>query len=347
VDENLAALLDVGSTVLNGEIPPRLAKDACQFMAACVELKQAIDIGPSFETRLPLTFDGSCSGLQHLCAITRAPEGRLVNLTAEDDAQDFYMLVANRVWDNSPACREIMESRDDRKLVKRPVMTYFYGSRVGGTFKRKTDDGWTTVGATKQIQEVLEERGQSTKGAKILAKEIQNAIRALVPAAEDVKEFLKDLVKLCNKHNKSLRWTSPLGLPVLNVYQKPDVRTIKTRLGARVKHTNIVVGDSDELKKRKAINAVCANYVHVDSSHLQMTAYMAAQEEIQMACVHDSFLLHGAGCCAVQRDYSRPLRCPAYPLLFAAQHLDIRRTRPENPSLRAEPNQNATAAAVG
>src|SRR5262249_41366355 len=47
-------------------------KQGYQFLAACVELEKALTVGPeNFETRLPISFDGSCSGLQHLCAMTR------------------------------------------------------------------------------------------------------------------------------------------------------------------------------------------------------------------------------------------------------------------------------------
>ena len=69
----------------------RLPKDdePIQFVAACVELVQAWD-NPKFVTRLPLTFDASCSGLQHLCAMTRDEEGgRYVNLIPSEETDDF------------------------------------------------------------------------------------------------------------------------------------------------------------------------------------------------------------------------------------------------------------------
>lgn len=68
-DANLAKLCDIGRSVIRRDDPATIAwalakvKDRYQFLAACVELAQAIDKGPTFETRLPLMFDGSCSGL--------------------------------------------------------------------------------------------------------------------------------------------------------------------------------------------------------------------------------------------------------------------------------------------
>jgi DNA-directed RNA polymerase len=48
----------------------------------------------AYVTRLPVSFDGSCSGLQHLSAMTRAEEGSLVNLTPSELPQDIYESVA-------------------------------------------------------------------------------------------------------------------------------------------------------------------------------------------------------------------------------------------------------------
>jgi DNA-directed RNA polymerase len=42
---------------------------------------------------VPNPFDGSCSGVQHRCAMTRAPEGSLVNLTPQPLPQDVYQVV--------------------------------------------------------------------------------------------------------------------------------------------------------------------------------------------------------------------------------------------------------------
>ena len=120
-----------------------------QFAAACVELVQALEAGPDYITRLPLTFDGSCSGLQHLCAMTRAEEGRYVNLVAAEEADDFYARVATKVRET---CGDIMRGDDDRALVKKPAMSYFYGSRPGG-FVKNRNGRFAPYGMTKQIVE--------------------------------------------------------------------------------------------------------------------------------------------------------------------------------------------------
>jgi DNA-directed RNA polymerase, mitochondrial len=140
-ETNLPLLRKIGEVVLCVEDDPSkikwaLPKKPYQFIAACVELIQALDKGSDFITRLPLTFDASCSGLQHLCAMTRADEGRYVNLVPNDDGDDFYRRVAFKVSENAEAAR-CMDGRFDRAIVKQPAMSYFYGSRKGGFTKNR------------------------------------------------------------------------------------------------------------------------------------------------------------------------------------------------------------------
>jgi DNA-directed RNA polymerase len=215
-DFHLPLLRDIAEAVLRGQTLPPVwlpKKEPYQFLAACVELIQAIDAGPNFITRLPLTFDGSCSGLQHLCAMTRAEEGRLVNLVEVYPPEDFYERVAERVWSSHPDLQHLMAGPCDRAIVKRPGMTYFYGSEAGGFSKKGRP-----YGMTEQVCEVLKERGKATKDAHLLARAIYAAIEGMVPSAKEVRDYTRRLADLCASENKPLRWTTPLGLPVHSRY---------------------------------------------------------------------------------------------------------------------------------
>jgi DNA-directed RNA polymerase len=301
-EDNLKELCGIGRAVLRGDDPAtlywalhtskgKLLGDAYQFLAACGELVQALDSGPDFITRLPLTFDGSCSGLQHLCAMTRADEGRYANLVAADEADDFYRRVAFRTWQTIPEnLRGLMDSPFDRDIVKQSAMSYFYGSRPGG-FSKSKDGRWDAYGMTKQIIDVLQKRRKnSTEGAKELAQAVYDAIEGMVPRATAVRDFLEQLAKLCAKEGKSLSWTTPLGLPVVNCYYKPEIERIAVPLKGRRRRVNFVVGDTEDIHKAKAANAVTANFVHsVDAAHLQLIELAAAKEGIALVTVHDCF----------------------------------------------------------
>jgi DNA-directed RNA polymerase len=97
-ERNIQRIRAIGDAVRREVVPVGIdqIEDPIQFIAACHELARALD-DPTFETRLPLTFDCSCSGLQHISAMTRDEIGaRYSNLIPSDAAEDFYRDVARR-----------------------------------------------------------------------------------------------------------------------------------------------------------------------------------------------------------------------------------------------------------
>ena len=77
-----------------------------RYVAACRELAAAWRKPGTFVTHLPIPFDGSCNGLQHLSLLSRDKEsGARVNLAACDKPRDIYTDIAVRV-------RELIE-RDE------------------------------------------------------------------------------------------------------------------------------------------------------------------------------------------------------------------------------------------
>jgi hypothetical protein len=159
-------LLKIGLAVLYGDDPTELdwllrpVDDRCQFVAGCVELTQAIaSLGDDvFITRLPLSFDATNSAGQHYTGMTLSKEeGRLVNLTGPEtgtftascpitdeefsytvsgEGDDLYRRVIfevwrewQKLWPKTEQARELFGAFD-RKLVKKAVVAYFYGSRA-------------------------------------------------------------------------------------------------------------------------------------------------------------------------------------------------------------------------
>ena len=164
------------------------------------------------------------------------------------------------------------------------------GSRSGG-FQKLKNGRLQPFGMTKQVIDVLKERGQSTTDAQKLARTIYEVVEGTAPKATAVRDFLEQLVKLCADNNEPLRWTTPLGLSVINHYHKPGIKTVSVPLnGLRRRRVKLVVGDKADLDKKKAKNAITANFTHsVDASHLQLVALAAAKKGIAMVSVHDCF----------------------------------------------------------
>ena len=183
-----------------------------------------------------------------------------------------------------------MEGRFDRAIVKQPAMSYFYGSRKGG-FTKNQAGRFRPYGMTKQVADVLDERGvREPRAAKLIAHEINNSIEGMVPKAKKVRDFLEGLADMCAEKGLPLRWTTPLGLPVINRYHEPKIKIISVSLKGRRRRVKLAVGDKPSIAKKKATNAVTANFIHsIDAALLQFVALAADREGINLVTVHDCF----------------------------------------------------------
>ncbi|KAI6711616.1 hypothetical protein JHW43_005894 [Diplocarpon mali] len=113
------------------------AEDPWQFLAACIELRNALESPDptQFVSHLPVHQDGTCNGLQHYAALGGDTWGaRQVNLEPGDRPADVYTAVADLVKEsiaedlaqgNQKAI--FMDGKVTRKVVKQTVMTNVYG----------------------------------------------------------------------------------------------------------------------------------------------------------------------------------------------------------------------------
>jgi DNA-dependent RNA polymerase len=105
-------------------------------------------------------------------------------------------------------------------------MTYFYGSEPGGLTKTKGGKR-VAYGMTRQVIEA----GVPPNHAQEFARAVHKAIEGMVPSAKEVRDFLQELAALCAEKNIPVRWTTPLGLPVINRYHAPKIKNISVSLG--------------------------------------------------------------------------------------------------------------------
>jgi DNA-directed RNA polymerase, mitochondrial len=288
------------------------------FLAACFELSAAWEQGPSFMTHLPTSYDGSCSGLQHLSAMTRASEGEMVNLTPSPLPQDVYQRVADDTFaniagdtENAELAKLFLEFDGDRRsLVKRNVMTYSYSSKKFGMSSQQQVDLMDPLsrevlsGKREEHPFVGYQMGtleRPSKGARFIASHIFDAIETRIHLPAQAMKFLQGIAKAMAHEGKPVQWTTPVGLPWINRYHEPIIERVKLliRDGSVKRQTKVSVatGDLKEIDKAKAANGVAPNFVHaLDASHLLLVANASAREGIRsIATVHDSF-----GCLAPQ-----------------------------------------------
>ncbi len=320
VDERLDAIMDIAQNPHSTAVlrqPGRHIQEDLRwtkadkpflFLAACMELSSALAAGTSFLTKLPVSFDGSCSGLQHLCAMTRAEEGALVNLTPQEVPQDVYQTVAALVQDRvqqdalagDGLAKRCLAYGITRSVVKRNVMTYSYSSKKFGMGRQQVEDLMRPL-SIDVLAGALDEHpfgdDDGLAASKYLAAHVYDAIEQVVHRPAQAMTFLQKLARVLAHEGKPLSWTTPTGLPWINRYHESNVKRVELWLqDARVTVTT-ADGHKKEIAKDRAANGVAPNFVHaLDAAHLILTVNACVREGItSLATVHDSF-----GCLAPQ-----------------------------------------------
>jgi DNA-directed RNA polymerase len=93
-----------------------------------------------------------------------------------------------------------------------------------------------------------------------------------------------------NGRGESVRWRTPLGLPVVQPYRKRGRKIVRTLL-----QNFIVEYDNPMLPviKQKQRSAFPPNFIHsVDSAHMMLTAIACNKAGLSFAGVHDSYWTH-------------------------------------------------------
>ncbi len=276
------------------------------FLAACIELTNALAYGPGYVCGLPCSWDGSCSGAQHLCAATRSEDAWKVNLIGNDEVHDLYTIVGNAAKQSMARANDPMVSTilaydgDWRKVFKRNTMTTFYGSKGFGMAQQHMDDLMEPLS-----REVMQKKrtkhpfGQTRKehhaASRLLAAHAAAAIKGEIPLAIKAMEFIQKLSALMAHEGKPLEWTTPIGLPWSNRYHDPVTERVNLWMhdhGVRRPFRPVVAdGYKKTINKNNSVNGSAPNFVHAcDAAHLLRTVNAARAEGItQFALVHDSF----------------------------------------------------------
>ncbi|UAK70957.1 DNA-directed RNA polymerase [Aeromonas enteropelogenes] len=303
-----------------------------QFLACCFELNEAMKGNPfEFESRIPIALDGSCSGLQHLGMATRCTStGHAVNLIAGEKPSDIYQIVADKVardlralvsggltckkeewlehaqkWlDWAPAWKN---GKLSRNVTKRSVMTFPYGSAEYGfgeqvmedTLKPAYDAAGVRAGEMGvPLSELFPwpDFKSLNHAARLMAWLIWRAVNETVKIPAQIMQWLQQMARLVAKSNAPVKWTTPLGFPVVQSYYKQDSRTIDSVLYGKKRVQVRYRVETRELDAHRQVNGIAPNVVHsLDSTHLLMTVAAAMDEGIKhFALIHDSFGTHAA-----------------------------------------------------
>ncbi|KAL8807279.1 MAG: hypothetical protein Q9182_000784 [Xanthomendoza sp. 2 TL-2023] len=192
VDEHRADIFDSAKEPLKGERWWLQAEDPWQCLAACKELRNALESpdAHAYVSKLAIYQDGTCNGLQHYAALGGDSIGaRQVNLEPGDRPSDIYSGVAELVQHDiaedakqGVALAKLLEGKVTRKVVKQTVMTNVYGVTFVGA----------KLQVTRQLKDLYPDFPDHVGAGAYIARRIFNALANMFNGAHDIQYWLGD-----------------------------------------------------------------------------------------------------------------------------------------------------------
>lgn len=264
-----------------------------QFLAWCFEYAEWTRYDRAFISRLPISMDGSCNGLQNFSACLRDEVGgQATNLTPSSRPQDIYTRVADVTLNKLKAMEEDEEGFRSkwiahgipRGLVKRSVMTLPYGST-----RFSCRDFILKDYMLKEEPKEFPKEAYG-KAAGFLAKVVWDSIGDVVIKAREAMDWLQKCSGKILKQHQDIRWRTPTGFVVCQRYQALEKNgTIRVNIfGGTFFGMSKKSDKPDPVRHR---NGIAPNFVHsLDAAHMQRVAIRCKREGIHnLAMIHDDF----------------------------------------------------------
>jgi DNA-directed RNA polymerase len=298
--------------------------DPLQFYAFCCEWVRYVEAriagrGEGFVSTIPCAMDGTCNGLQHFAALLLDEVGGdAVNLVPQERPQDIYTRVANAVLElleqdattNAHARLWLSSQLINRKIAKRPVMTFPYGSKKFG-FQQQTIEYVKTHERWSELKVLFTEEGSQqptllNPACAYLAGLIWRTLQTTVVAAAAGMDWMQQAARDVVRNRGCVSWAVPTtNFPVRQEYFTFTSRRIETVLAGKL-YKPMLYTETDTPDIIKQANAVAPNVVHsLDAAALMLTVNAAAARGVTaFGMVHDSYGTH-AGDCEVLAEETR------------------------------------------
>lgn len=279
------------------------ADSPLQFLAWAKEFARWKRDPANFVSQIAVGMDGSCNGLQHFSAMLRDDVGgRATNLLPGAKPNDIYAQVATVTQarlaalilpDDDERGREFqrlwLKHGINRKLVKRSVMTLPYGSTRFSCADFIVQD-YLRKGLAPEF-----EQAQYASAASWLSHHVWASIGQVVVASAEAMAWLQKCSKvIMAKGHPQIRWTTPSGFSVVQVYNGYEEYRISSRLlgGMRLKVRSAIDEPDSNLHK----NGIAPNFVHsMDASHMALCIVDCVGKGItDFAMIHDDYGVHAA-----------------------------------------------------
>lgn len=142
----------------------------------------------------------------------------------------------------------------------------------------------------KQSGKAFPFQGDGYQAAQYMAKAIWVAVNKVLVKAGEAMKWLQGAASLAASEELPVRWTTPVGFPVMQAYADLEKRKVKTAINGKLVYLTMYQ-DKDNLDRRKQSQGIAPNFVHsCDAAHMMLTVVRAKQVGIDnFAMIHDSF----------------------------------------------------------
>ena len=278
------------------------ADNPLQFLAWCLEYCEWYIDPHGFESRIPVSMDGSCNGLQNFSAMLRDEVGgKATNLTNNAVMEDIYKRVADAAVlrmvamepDPEGLSRRWLSHGINRSVVKRAVMTTPYGVTKRSAIRYVIDDYLRKGGAP------VFSSAEYYAAASILMSAVWPAIGDVVVKSREAMEWLSACARvIASTHGDDIEgvisWVTPSGFLSTQSYYELEEYRIRTRIHGTTLIK--VVSEKDSIDGKRHSSGLAPNFVHsMDASHLHLTTVAAGNSGIDaLAMIHDDYGTHAA-----------------------------------------------------
>ena len=254
----------------------REASEPWCFLSSVLEYAACVLDCTKHTSGLPIGIDATCSGLQHLSALTLCHNTAAeTNVIPTEKPADIYKTVAEASKAHMP---EKYHDWMNRKITKRSCMCCPYGVSMSSS--------------RNYIRLALREESREfdSSDLTIITNAIfKKAIPEVLPGPIELMQWLKSsALEILNSGKEVITWTSPSGFVVSQDLRHSNTVRIDTRLmgGARI---NCVVGDGYlEPDRSHHRSALAPNFVHANDAALIHLTF--AYWDKPFSVIHDCVL---------------------------------------------------------
>lgn len=274
-----------------------------QFLAWAFEYAEWQRLGDDFESRIAVSLDGSCNGLQNFSAMLRDQVGGYAtNLTDNAERQDIYMKVAEKATelmrsDPKPEHPAIvarwLQHGIERGAVKRTVMTLPYGITKRSAVVYVVED-YLAKGKCPLFAGT-----EFYPAAQVLMHYVWQALGEVVVKSREAMDWLKASARVILQGTQGdsegvVSWLTPSGFLATQAYYEVLEHRINTKVHGTMKLK--VVSEDDDPSLSRHASGLAPNFVHsMDAAHLHLTAAAASSCGIDaLAMIHDDYGTHAA-----------------------------------------------------